>query len=81
MKAWVTLGLVLVIGLALFGIYRMGYNAGRDSANVAIQEKNIKDTNDAIKNSDEVDKKVQSLDHDDVDRALADHGWLRTDND
>lgn len=38
MKAWVTLGLVLVIGLALFGIYRMGYNAGRDSFKVKIQE-------------------------------------------
>lgn len=80
-KLYISIGLALVVGLALFGIYRMGYVAGRDSANVAIQQKNIKDTNNAIKNSDEVDKQVQGLGHDDVDRALTDHGWMRPDND
>ncbi len=37
-KLYIYLGLALVIGLALFSIYRMGYNAGRDSFKVKVQE-------------------------------------------
>lgn len=37
-KLYISIGMALAVGLALFGIYRMGYVAGRDSFKVKIQE-------------------------------------------
>lgn len=78
---YIYIGLVLLTGLALFAIYRTGYNAGRNSVTVAIQEKNIKDVNDAIKKSDDIDNEVENLGYSAIDERLKSHGWLRPDND
>lgn len=78
---YIYIGLALLSALALFAIYRTGYNAGRNSVTVAIQEKNIKDVNDAIKKSDDIDNEVENLGYSAIDRRLMANGWLRTDND